>query len=124
LPKNSVPATGIVIKHRYDRGAFYLVSEYLVIDSSGETQTFKQEHTCSEEQYHNFPDGSQIPLVYSPQNPKVSAILGDDGKLSMGGGLTDDMLKWTIIFMLVPILIIATIQSIRNHFASRKRNDA
>lgn len=85
LPKHGVQTVGTVIEHqhinRYGGDYFFITSEYDAIDSSGKAQNFIQEHSGTEEQYKIFVDGSPIPIIYLPQNPKTSDISGNETEL-------------------------------------------
>jgi hypothetical protein len=123
LPESGVKTTGIVIEHRsrqrrYGRFVF-ITSEYDAIDSSGKTKTFTQEHICTEEQYQNFPDGAQIPIIYLAQNPEISDISGNETKL-FKDNWDIDFIARLAVFTIAIQLLLYTIQSIRGYFSLRE----
>ncbi len=121
LPESGIHTTGIVIEHQYYKGRFFIITEYEAITPSGETQNFIQKHVCTEEQYQKNSDGSQIPIIYSPKNPKISDISGNNPNLNKYR-LNVEGIKRMAIFLTGPILVIAIIQSIRKRLSTRKKS--
>ncbi len=123
LPESGVKTTGIVIEHRARRrryGRFvFITSEYDAVDSSGKTQTFTQEHICTEEQYQNFPDGAQVPIIYLPQNPEISDISGNETQLFKDNWDVNVIIRFAVLTIAIQLLLY-TIQSIRGYVSLRE----
>jgi hypothetical protein len=123
LPKTGVHTTGTVIEHRFINGKvdkFFITSEYEAIDFSGEIRIFKQEHSGTEEQYKSFSDGSPIPIIYLPENPKISDIAGNETKL-LDNKWQHENDKRLLIFGGGPVLVVVVLQLIQGYFLSRKK---
>lgn len=125
LPKSGVHTMGTVIGHRIHyrkyTDYFFITSEYEAVDSSGEKRRFIQELSGTEEQYQIFPVGSPIPIVYLPQNPKISDISGNETDL-LNDKWHYENTKRIFVFMGGPMLTVVVIQLIRGYFLSRKKS--
>jgi hypothetical protein len=120
LPQSGVHTIGSVIEHRYFKGHFYITSEYDAVNSFNETQSYIQEYSCTEEQYRDFPEGSQVPIIYLLQNPKTSDIVGNETNL-FNDYESERFLMRFFISTGGAVLVIVILQSIRRHLSSRNQ---